>query len=515
MQTIKTFSIINFLNEKEINYTKKKDFNFSSIATVDLNKMSVCFFSNSNNEHIQLFYSIKELVSAPKLNKALKDNDYKLNKHYAPREYLPFGKFINLQPFSEDCGIKTVVSNQVAESKYVQVNDLLLNESIVLLTEEFLSLFKYQAIELRESVKAQDTDKIVINKGFDAIERAKKDNCPGSITIKNSHIERKKNLNLPLKTDIVIPFFQATIDEILLVSEDQCYLSPSDIVALFSIDHLVESAYLIQAHKVYPELENYSITMEEIVAFVGCKESFEWLQKMATIANKEQNSSCNSEFMSLYIKFATFVNVASEVCSKIINFILQKEPHLTRGPLDGEKMQMVSKLINFPSIVLAANANESDYDKVIDHIIINPTHSSLEICDSLLGYNEIDLICHMFEEDINLPQFIKTTLLEQYNPMYNGDFHMYPNMNYIASSLMSHTGMIQSSSFAPSIKVAYTLAKKIGISKETMEEVELMISQFKAEAISMNQIHLPKKTMSKAKIKDLMSKYTIPSFNSL
>lgn len=514
MANIKAFSIIEALTNGNINFFRESEFNFSSANKSQIKTSCVCFLKNSKNEHVQVLYTTNELLLESHVKSAMNDDSFKLNKDYLPREILPFGNFLFLQPFSSEFEIKTLISGDISSSTYLRVKDLTVDEFIVVRTDELLNLFEPKIVDLREKSNSADTGKIVLSKSLDDISKASEDHFAGSLCIKDSHIMTQEINSLTLDKDLIIPFFLSTSEEILNVNGEGSYVDPKYIMSLFNIDHLVETAYLIQAHKVYPELENYSIGMEDIISYVGSKESFEWLSKMAGKASEHSENGYNKEFLELYFKFASYINVASEVCSKIVSSIIKNEPSLKRKGLDESKMIMVSRLINFPSVLLATNSRKEDYNTIIEHITINPTHNTVEICDAILGYNEIDLVSAMLKNDSHIPQYIQNTLIEQYNPMYNGDNHLYPNLNYIASTLMANKGVMQTSVFAPSRKMAYALAKKIGISDKTMEITESRIEEFKREAINSNRIHAQKKAVNQKEIKDLLSKFTIPFFKS-
>lgn len=510
LQSINQFSIKVYLEENNVNTINYNEFNFSSKSQID--KLCVAFLKNKENEHVQCLYSKKELMLTDKANEVLSSSFYQLNKDYSPREFFPFGKFIYLQPFAKFKNLKTLISKQILESEYLIISDLSKLEDFIIRTEDLVSNLDYIEFELREKSFIYDTKKITITKGLDAIEKVSKDKSSGSIFIRNSHIESISDKSLKLDEDIFIPFFPRTIEEILVVNGENSFIDSDMILEFFSIDHLVETAYLIQAHKAYPELENHSISMAQIINYVGYKESYDWLYKMAKRAEDKRSIESNEDFMNIYFKFAKFINVASEICSMIVSHILDKEPHLPKNRNEKEKIKMVSRLINFPSVLLAANTKKENYQKVMDHIAMNPTHNSLEICDAVLGYNEIDMVTQLFKDDCHIPEFIKVTLLEQYNPMYNASHSIYPNINYIASNLMKNNGIIQSSIFAPSKKVAYVLAQKLGISLDTILEIEEKMDEFKLKAINKNKIHEEKKIDQKEKINALMTKYSIPFF---
>lgn len=508
LEHIKYYSLIEELTSHGIHFFHKDGFNFSSAKKNEISKVSVCLFENSSKKQTQLIYSNSELIDIKKIKTFENDQELSLNRKFSPRESIPFGKFIFIQPFFEKQNVKTLISSAIKSSKYLIVSDSVKNQYIIVKTEDFLSLFNYRVISFEQNVKEQ-VEKITLNVGMDAIERVSKDSTFGSISIKDSHIETQSLSNIDLSKKVVIPIFPSTSEEILIISDENSFVDIHYIESLFGIDHLLETAYLIKAHTEYPELKNFSINISQVISYVGVKKSFQWMIEIAEIS---QPVNMNEDFIEFYFKFASFINVASEVCSNIVSFIMQQETSLKSKDFDPSKMLMVSRLINFPSVLLSTNSSRKDYNDVVDHIIINPTHNAMEICDVVLGYNEVDLVSSSIAKNMNLPDFIKNTLLEQYNPMYNGADHLYPNLNYIASNLMLSQGIMQSSIFAPSKKMAYALADRIGISRETLLKTEEKIMQFKQLAIQKNRIHSKKKKINQETVNNQLAKYTLAVF---
>lgn len=508
MVIIKSYSIIEEFILNGINFFLKDEFNFSSFKSNDVTNVSVCLFNKKNDNKVQLIYSVKELVDINKIRNIENDQSLSLNREFSPRENSPFGDFHHLQPFLKDQNVETIVSSHIENSKFVIVKDLSKNKSIVVETKLFLSIFIYKAISFNQDDSNQ-VDKITLNVGMEAIEKASKDSNFGSITIKNSHTESKITKDISKIKDVLIPIFPSTSEEILIISDENSFVDIEYIISLFGIDHLLETAFLIKAHSEYKELKNFSISMSEIIAYVGIKQSFRW---MIEIANDSNTDNMNEDFIEFYFKFASYINVASEICSNIISFIIKNEQNLQGSNFNPEKIIMVSRLINFPIVLLATNSSKKDYAEVIDHIIINPKHNSMEICDIVLGYNEIDLVSALLSNNLNLPDFIKNTLLEQYNPMYNGKNSIYPNLNYIASSIMSLAGMTQSSVFSPSKKMSSVLANRIGISEDTIKKIEDNIHDFKEKAIQKNKIHVKKKLKNQNELKNYFNKFILTVF---
>ena len=508
MKNVKVFSLIEELESRGIEYFVKENFNFSSIKRSEISKISVCLLSDINNEQTQVLYDNKELLSIKAICKQMGDNSYRLNRDFAPRESLPLGNFIYLQPFMPKQNVNTLVSKDVIDSTYSLLYDRSKDLSILVRTSEFLEIFDYNVINFRQKQNQVSSNKIEISKDIDIINAMTMESSAGAMKIKDSHTEITNISSSVINREIIIPLFPNTIEEILL-NEPGELIECEYILDLFNIDHLLEAAFILKVHKLFPILEHKSITTRQIIHYVGSERAFSWIMDIAKASDKKK---LPKELLDFYYKFSSHVNVASEVCNNIVEYILDNQKNIHASGFDRNKMLMVSRLVYFPILLLVANLTEEEYEDLSDHFILNPSHNALEVCDLVLGFNEIDFVAAIIGNDSHIPKFIENTFREQYSPMYNGTGHLYPNINYIARNLMGSHHITQNTVLAPSKKMAYTLGKRIGIDESTLEDLELQFPMFKKQAIEKNKIHIQKKSIGQKEIKGYLDKFAITIF---
>lgn len=516
---VKEFSIIGALKEKNKSFYLCDEFNYASArgnsSKKGLAHISVAIFNGSKGP-IQ-FISVKDkLILIDEIGKKIGVESIVLNREFSPKEAMPVGKSIDLQPLLPEQNISTFLDSRIFDYQFVELVDAVQEKKIVLLTEILAEILCAQIVKLEnyeQDIKTSPSHGIKVSRDMDVISKSMEESMYGGMNITGERQLHKIQDTLKSRK-LFYPIFPRTSEEILIMSESDEHIKTSEIYALLDIDFMLCGAFLVNVFNKHPELSRASLSLKDIIHAVGELESFSIIKN---IASASRNADIADNISQLYLNLASLLNVCSQVSFDISEYLLDSNERIfspvSNELIDSKKALLLSRLLNFPLLLMVANLTGPEYDKFIDHAIINPSKNSMVLADAVLGFNETDFIIGILGKNENIPSYMLKTFREQYSPFYNNTEHLYPNLMFIVSSIISHQKIMISSVITDNLNLVIGKAKQIGISEQSIHSVMLNASNvYKKKAIDRIGFHNKKSPITKDKITSYKSKFTTVIF---